>query len=431
MRPGTRGVLGGVLVLATALAGSAAAQLADRQWLPAGSRLEAALSTVPAEPRGGGASDLLRLGELAFLAPQTLGGKARRLGLSCAACHPGGGSNTGFFLPGLSDRPGNVDLTSGFFDPGSDDGIDNPRNIPVLHGAAATPPYGHDGGIADLRDFSRHVIADEFARPSVPAWLLDALAAYLRDLRFNHRVRLDAAGRLPADAPAAARRGEAVFTRPFSATDPRSCASCHPPGQAFTDRRAHDLGDGRFVDTPSLYALAASPPYFHDGRFADLESVVDERAGRFGFTLTAEARSDLLAYLSLIGETLPARPVTLAGDLARILRLQPVLSGWDHRGRRERTLFAASALRHLLGRIAERFPGEEGAPARAILIAWSRELGDFAAALETDEEFAARDRLAGLLGRSDGRRRMLLALEPVSLYRPERLRAALAATAGR
>ena len=42
---------------------------------------------------------------LAFRSPSVLGGAAGKLGLACDTCHPNGGINRDFFVPGLSDRP--------------------------------------------------------------------------------------------------------------------------------------------------------------------------------------------------------------------------------------------------------------------------------------------------------------------------------------
>lgn len=419
-------LVAGFGLLSLGVAGPALAQLSERQWLPAGSRLEGALSRRPAEPRRGGGTWQVKLGELAFLAPQTLGGKARRLGLSCAACHPGGGANTDFFLPGLSDKPGNVDMTGDLFDPRGDDGVFNPVNIPALHGVYATAPYGHDGAFGDLRAFSRHVIVDEFLGSEPPGWLLDALAAYLRDLDISRAIRLDARGRLPADIPSAVRRGETLFHRPFDGAAGPSCATCHQPRQAFTDRQRHDLGEGRLVDTPSLYGLTASAPYFHDGRFDDLDQVLAHFEARFRFRLTAPERRDLRAYLTHIGRPLPVETVSLEGDLERVLRLKEVLAAWDRADAAAPVGFAASVLRHLLGRIAERFPGRDGERARAALVAWSTALRDFARALEAGREFETRDRFATMQRELPDWLRRIRADEALSLYRPQHLRRALA-----
>src|SRR5262245_40752089 len=69
--------------------------------------------------RADGVIDLL-LGDLLFHSPHILGAEARRAGLSCNACHPNGATNATLVIEGVSDRPGNVDLTTAHFRPGAD-----------------------------------------------------------------------------------------------------------------------------------------------------------------------------------------------------------------------------------------------------------------------------------------------------------------------
>jgi cytochrome c peroxidase len=46
-----------------------------------------------------------------------------------------------------------------------------------------------------------------------------------------------------------------------------------------------------------LRALAARPPYFHNGMAADLEAAVDFYDTRFDIGLTADEKRDLVAFL--------------------------------------------------------------------------------------------------------------------------------------
>ena len=48
---------------------------------------------------------------------------------------------------------------------------------------------------------------------------------------------------------------------------------------------------------PILRALAARPPYFHDGSAATLADVVDFYETRFGIGLSEREKADLLAFL--------------------------------------------------------------------------------------------------------------------------------------
>lgn len=174
-----------LLTALMAVAPSAAAD-DDRNWLPTGSSTE-----IQSDPP----SELLRLdtirddkwlyGRLLFRSPSLLGEKAVRIGLSCNSCHPNGHANTDFFIPGLSDRPGRIDVTHRFWQAEFEDGISNPIDIPSLRGVRDTPPYGTINLFADLHAFTRHVIVTEFAGPPPPFEKVEALVAYLNSIDNN------------------------------------------------------------------------------------------------------------------------------------------------------------------------------------------------------------------------------------------------------
>ena len=260
--------------------------------------------------RGGGVSDLL-LGDLLFHSPRTLGPTAQRLGLSCAACHPSGAAHGTLRLPPeISDRPGNVDLSTAYFRAGAENHVRDFMNIPSLRGARFTPPYGRDGHTASLRELIGDVVESEFAGASLPARQLRALVRYVEDLDFLPNRQLDARGRLTGAASAAAHRGEILFTKPRAAFDGGSCATCHPPSAFFRDGKAHRLGTGQppsphaiddGFDTPTLLGIAETAPYFHDGRFATLADVVAWFDRSFELGLGAAGEVDLTAYLAAVG----------------------------------------------------------------------------------------------------------------------------------
>jgi cytochrome c peroxidase len=66
------------------------------------------------------------------------------------------------------------------------------------------------------------------------------------------------------------------------------------PGRALVTGKWKDIA--RFKG-PILRALAGRAPYFHNGSAADLGSVVDFYEGRFSIGLTAQEKSDLVAFL--------------------------------------------------------------------------------------------------------------------------------------
>lgn len=154
------------------------------EWLPAGSLSAQALSRHPRETLDGGAqqSFYVELGRLAFRSPDILGGTARKAGLSCQACHANGHATTAFFIPGLSDRPGRIDVSNALWNLRGEDGIDNPLEIPPLGGVKTKDRFGHDKRSSSLRDFTRRVMVMEFAGAEPDGLLLDALVAYQEKL---------------------------------------------------------------------------------------------------------------------------------------------------------------------------------------------------------------------------------------------------------
>ena len=121
-------------------------------------------------------------GRLLFRSPSILGEKAVRIGLSCNSCHANGHKNPDFYIEGLSDSPGRIDVTHRFWQAGFDDGISNPIDIPSLRGARDSAPYGTVNIFPDLHGFIRHVIEKEFAGPPPEPKIISALAAYIESL---------------------------------------------------------------------------------------------------------------------------------------------------------------------------------------------------------------------------------------------------------
>ncbi|MDF2365763.1 hypothetical protein [Sneathiella sp.] len=108
-----------------------------------------------------------------------------RIGLSCNSCHPNGHVNTEFYINGLSDRPGRIDVTHRFWQAGFEDKMSNPIDIPSLRGVRETAPYGTINIFPDLHAFTRHVIVTEFAGPSPTPEKMEALVAYLNSIGNN------------------------------------------------------------------------------------------------------------------------------------------------------------------------------------------------------------------------------------------------------
>ncbi len=253
---------------------------------------------------------LVAFGDMLFDSAQIFGSPARDLGIACSTCHNRSDINQRFFIPGASHQPGAIDVDGAFFNPIFNDRRDDPIDIPSLRGLRFTGPYGRDGRFASLRDFTRNVIVGEFGGPEPTPFMLDALVGYMLEFDFLPNSMLTTDGQLTDTAPEAARRGEAIFNRPFAGLGERSCASCHVPDGNFLDRQAHDIGSatpaytgaraGAF-DTPTLLGTVYTSPYFHDGSLPTLAAVVDWFDETKTLGLTNAERADLTAYLEAVG----------------------------------------------------------------------------------------------------------------------------------
>jgi Di-haem cytochrome c peroxidase len=253
---------------------------------------------------------LVAFGDMLFDSPEIFGEPARGLGLACSTCHNRSDVNQRLFIPGITPRPGVIDVDGSFFNGRFNDHREDPVDIPSLRGIRFTGPYGRDGRFASLRDFTRNVIVNEFAGAEPSPLVLDALVTYMLEFDFLPAPYLNFDGTLNDLAPPAALRGEALFNRPFAQMANRSCASCHVPDSHFTDGRVHNVGSieegydagpsGAF-DTPTLLGANYTAPYFHDGSLETLADVVAWFDRRFALGLSEDERADLTAYLEVVG----------------------------------------------------------------------------------------------------------------------------------
>ena len=321
--------------LATMLAGAAASAtpvVSTDAVLPAGSELNEQLLDQPTElfafeRAGGKRSYLFNLGDMLFSSSVIFGGKARDAGLSCNSCHQQGAANPALYVPDLSRRPGTFDTTGALFNPKADNGVFDPVTVPSLRGAKFLAPYGHDGRFASLRDFVRNVIVNEFAGPEPSGQTLDALVAYIHEISFLPNAKMAPDGRLTAKASDAARRGEAVFNKPFPHGAAMSCASCHQADAAFVDHKVHDIGTGGFFKTKTLVNANFNAPYFHDGRFDTFDEVVGYFDKHYYLGLSGAERADLVAYLETIGDA--DEPTTRNSVQAEVDELSAFVSVLD------------------------------------------------------------------------------------------------------
>jgi mono/diheme cytochrome c family protein len=190
-------------------------------------------------------------------------------GRACASCHPDGRDDT---LVWSSPN--------------------GPRQTPILAGRlSGAAPYGWNG---DASDVSTHLV-QTFKRlggKGITGDDKEALMAYVSALRPPPARE--------AKDPSAVLRGQAIFR-----SSEAECSSCHGSDGDLPDGVSHDVksrasGDqrGKF-DTPSLRFVGGSAPYFHDGRYKDLRTLLTKSDGKMGHTkhLAPSDLSDLEAYL--------------------------------------------------------------------------------------------------------------------------------------
>lgn len=190
-------------------------------------------------------------------------------GRACASCHPDG----------------------------RDDGLvwptpNGPRQTFTLAGRVDRDgPFGWD---AEHPTLAKHiaVTVKNLHGSGLPEEQREELAAYLRAI--------------PAPVYAAVEPATEVSRgRDLFASDETGCSGCHSVESSFTDGMAHAVSSATKVDrkktfvAPSLIGVAATAPYFHDGRYATLGELLRGCDGKMGETsqLSATDFAALEAYL--------------------------------------------------------------------------------------------------------------------------------------
>jgi cytochrome c peroxidase len=254
---------------------------------------------------------LIALGDMAFDSAYIYGEPMRSLEMSCNTCHNKSITNPNFTIPGLSSRPGGMDVSSNFFAPHSNNGIFDPLDIPDLRGIRFTAPYGRNGRFGSLREFVRNVIVNEFNGDEPDPMLLDGIIAYMNEFEFLSNPYLRKDGTLNENASKSARRGEQIFNTQFTQMGNMSCATCHIPSANFIDHKRHDIGTvngyeeysmDRTMDTPTLLSSKFTPPYFHDGSQPTLGAVVRWFDNYYQLGLEERQLEDLTAYVETVGD---------------------------------------------------------------------------------------------------------------------------------
>lgn len=200
-------------------------------------------------------------------------------GRACASCHPDGRDD------------GNTWSTP-----------DGPRQTITLAGRVqGSAPYGWFGEHPTLRSHLTHTMnrlgGQGFNGKGIED--LEALEHYLVSMRAPARSSVEPAERIA--------EGRALFHE-----QRQGCGSCHAGGGS--DGLRHDVGSGNVeeaslrFDTPSLRLAGGSGPFFHDGRFATLDDLLKNGDDKMGHVrhLDADQRASLVAYMSSLGDAVPA-----------------------------------------------------------------------------------------------------------------------------
>ncbi|MDI1432296.1 cytochrome C peroxidase [Polyangium sorediatum] len=192
-------------------------------------------------------------------------------GRACASCHPDG----------------------------RDDALtwatpEGPRQTPMLAGRLAkTAPYGWTG----RGDSVEAHLSETFGRlggAGLARREIDALIAFATALRPPQAEMRDGTNDVLVQ------RGKAIFH-----STQAGCGTCHHEEGAWTDHTAHDVSSradadvAATFDTPSLRFVGGTAPYFHDGRYATLRSLLVDSDGKMGHTkhLAKEDLDALEAYM--------------------------------------------------------------------------------------------------------------------------------------
>lgn len=258
---------------------------------------------------------LIALGDMAFDSAYIFGEPIQSLSMSCNTCHNKSITNPDFFIPGLSARPGGMDVSNSFFAPHANNGHFDPVDIPDLRGIRFTAPYGRNGRFASLREFTRNGIVNEFNGQEPDPVLLDGMIAYMNEFDFLPNPMLNKDGTLNDQASDSAHRGEKIFNRPFPQMDGMSCSTCHIPSAHFLDHKQHNIGSAsgvstdsidKAMDTPTLLSAKHTPPYFHNGSLPTLRAVNEWFNATYKLELSTSELDDLTAYVEAVGDGVDA-----------------------------------------------------------------------------------------------------------------------------
>ena len=200
--------------------------------------------------RLGGAKEpsLVRQGETIFYD----GRRSLDQWYSCHSCHYEGGGN------------------SVVMDTFNDDSSFTFKTVLPLYNVTKTSPWTWHGWQKDLRAAMNKSITSTMLGPKPSANDIDALLAYLNQLKPGPNSNRNSDGTLSE----AAQRGRSLFN-----SEKTQCASCHS-GPQYTDNEIHEVGLASTKDrykgfnTPSLVGVHHKVLLLHDGRAKSLHDLL-------------------------------------------------------------------------------------------------------------------------------------------------------------
>ncbi len=218
-------------------------------------------------------------------------------GVACFDCHVNGHTTGQFHLsPDIrpQDRRFRLDTTS-------------------LRGMFNQQIHGSKRSLRSVEDFTEFeqrtayfngdpIRAMKKGFQELPRSVIPHMAQAQNMFDFPPAPKLNRLGRLKAsEATEAELAGEALF---FGKAQ---CGVCHP-APFYLDDKMHDLRLQEFVDEPgdgpiktfTLRGIKESPPYLHDGRCLTLEDTVEFFNLVLELKLTAEEKSQLVAFMRVL-----------------------------------------------------------------------------------------------------------------------------------
>lgn len=177
------------------------------------------------------------------------------------------------------------------------------RQTPMLAGRlSGAAPFGWNGDAADV---STHLVSTmkRLGGTGLEGDDKEALVAYVLSMKGPGAPPQDVTASPRSEVASAVERGAAIFR-----SDETQCANCHGASGDLPDGSQHDVKSRGATDrkakfdTPSLRFLSGSAPYFHDGRYPDLRTLLVKSDGKMGHTkhLSPGDLDDLTAFLETL-----------------------------------------------------------------------------------------------------------------------------------